>query len=156
MVSKDANARALAIARGCVFVNATRACEAANASRPFLRPADNDKCSLASLSELLNSSTPQQTLPGLRTPQQQQSRDTSDGSSAATAAEALRQHCCYDAPCSTGATMHYALALLCSGTQGTERCLPVVLRLMLRLLIVRAQQQPLDPVQRRVVVVLRT
>ena len=52
--------------------------------------------------------------------------------------------------------MHYALALLCSGTQSTERCLPVVLRLVLRLLIVRAQQQPLDPVQRRVVVVLRT
>ena len=66
------------------------------------------------------------------------------------------QHCCYDALCSTGATMQCALALLCSGTQGTERCLPVVLRLMLRLLIVRAQQQPLDPVQRRVVVVLRT
>lgn len=97
----NAKARALAAARGCVFVNATRACEAANASRPFLRPTDKDKCSLASLSKLIRNSTPQQTLPGLRTlQQQQQSRDASDGSDVATAAEALRQRCCYDAKCS--------------------------------------------------------
>ena len=37
-----------------------------------------------------------------------------------------------------------------------KSCLPVVLRLVLGLLIVRAQQQPLEGVQRRVVVVLRT
>lgn len=53
----NAKARALATSRGCVFVNATRACEAANASRPFSRPTDTDKCSLASLSELISSST---------------------------------------------------------------------------------------------------
>ena len=40
--------------------------------------------------------------------------------------------------------------------KGTERCLPVVLCLVLGLLIVRTQLQPLEGVQRRVVVVLRT